>query len=290
MITVIMCTLIGIAYGCCFAYAFLQVDYRIQVRQTAVIKGTFLAYPGLFVLEKVCYGFSHDFDRIMLQIYSKLVSKHEAMAYYQLNLAIKISMSWLCLFVFGVLMAMGLIDSIEVGLFYIVISGALVMSNDLDARKFYLKRESDILKGFPVFVNQLTLLVSAGMTVAGAWVFIAENETRETAFVQEIRKSAQELSAGMPEIAVYEDFAERCGLTSIRKFVTVLSQNIRKGSGDLVNATQIIATELWSDRKATAIREAEKSTSKILLPMGIILIGLLLVVITPLALEFMTLL
>jgi tight adherence protein C len=290
MIYVILCALIGIAYGCCFVYAFLRKNYRGQVQRTTLIKGTLLAYPGLFMLEQVRYGYSHDFDRMMLQIYSKLISKQEAMVYYQLNLAVKVSMSWLCLIAFNVLMAMGLIDSFEVGVCFLVISGVLVMSNDMDARKLYLKREGDMVKRFPVFVNQLTLLVSAGMTVSGAWVFISENEALESAFVQEIRKSAQELSAGMPEISVYEDFAERCGLTSIRKFVTVLTQNIRKGTGDLVNATQIIATELWSDRKAMAIREAEKSSSKILLPMGIILIGLLLVVITPLALEFMTLL
>lgn len=287
---VIIGSLVGIAYGCCFAYAFFQEKYREEVQIKALIKGALLAYPGLFVLEWVRYGYSHDFDRTMLQIYSKLASKHEAMDYYRLNIAVKISMTWLCLIGFNLLMAMGVVETLENGLFLTAISGVLILSNDIDARKMYSKREGDIVKGFPVFVNQLTLLVSAGMTVSGAWVFIAENEALETAFIQEIRKSSQELSAGMPEIGVYEDFAERCGVTSIRKFVTVLSQNIRKGTGDLVNATQIIATELWSDRKAMAIREAEKSSSKILLPMGIILIGLLLVVLTPLALEFMTLL
>jgi tight adherence protein C len=266
-----------------------ECAYESLITDYSNIKGARLAYGGLQALEISGYGFQSSYDQTMIRHYAQLLGKEHALWAYRLNVAVKIVFGLLSVSGLFALAALGLLKHPEHFLIAVGCAAALVMGNDLDVQKQVASREKVLRYQFPNFINQMSLLISAGMSPSGAWCTIAESLKRKDALTHELKRSALQFASGLPEQLVLEDFAERCNTVPIRKFTTVLSQSMKKGTGDVVTTIQLIAAEQWAERKAFAVREAEKSSSKMLMPLGLILIGLLMVVLTPMALQIMTL-
>ena len=74
----------------------------------------------------------------------------------------------------------------------------------------------------------------------------------------------RELEDGMGESLAYERFGERCGLASYRRFASILTQNLKKGT---VGIGRILAKEsedAFSQRKTMAQRLGEEAGTKLL--------------------------
>ncbi|MFR8472813.1 MAG: hypothetical protein ACLVB2_08645 [Clostridium fessum] len=72
------------------------------------------------------------------------------------------------------------------------------------------KRRNALQMEFPEFVNKLTLLVNAGMTISKAWEKIINENKKEHILYNEMRFALMEIKAGKPEGVAYEEFARRC--------------------------------------------------------------------------------
>jgi tight adherence protein C len=143
------------------------------------------------------------------------------------------------------------------------------------------KRREQIMLEFPEFINKLILLVNAGTTVTKAWEKIVSESKSDTPLYKELRFCAAEIQAGKPESIAYEEFARRCKIKEIIKFVSVIILNLRKGGSEVVPVLRAQADECWETRRATARRLGEKASSKLLLPMAIMLLGIIMVVALP---------
>lgn len=143
------------------------------------------------------------------------------------------------------------------------------------------KRREQILLEFPEFVNKLILLVNAGSTISKAWEKIVSENQSDSPLFKELRVCAAEIAAGKPEAVAYEEFARRCKIKEIIKFVSVIILNLRKGGSEVVPILRAQADECWEARKATARRLGEKASSKLLLPMSIMLLGIIMIVALP---------
>lgn len=166
-----------------------------------------------------------------------------------------------------------------------LIAAPFLMDRDLD-NKIEQRRES-IQMEFPEFVNKLILLVNAGSTIPKAWEKIVRDNESDTPLFRELRVCEAEIYAGIPEAAAYEAFARRCKLKEIIKFVSVIILNLRKGGSEVVPTLRAQADDCWEVRKATARRLGEKASSKLLLPMAIMLLGIIMVVALPAILALM---
>ena len=153
------------------------------------------------------------------------------------------------------------------------------MDRDLENR-IEARRESLQLE-FPEFANKLILLVNAGSTISKAWAKIVAEEKKNTPLFQELRICMAEIQAGKSEAAAYEEFARRCKIKEIIKFVSVIILNLRKGGSEVVPTLRAQADECWEARKAAARRLGEKASSKLLLPMSIMLLGIIMIVALP---------
>lgn len=149
-------------------------------------------------------------------------------------------------------------------------------------------RRTSIELEFPDFVNTLILLVNAGMTISKAWEKIVSESTKETPLYTELKFCLAEISAGKPEAVAYEEFGRRCKVKEIVKFVSVIILNLRKGGSEVVPALKLQANECWEMRKATAKRLGEKASSKLMLPMGIMLVGIMIITVLPAILSLMS--
>jgi len=143
------------------------------------------------------------------------------------------------------------------------------------------KRNVEIMLDFPEFLVKLTLLVNAGMSVTRAWAKVAEDAGRGRALGRELGMSLLEIQAGKSEAKAYEDFAKRCRLPEVTRVVSMLLQNLRKGNAELVPILRVHANECWEMRKGAAKKLGEEASSKMLLPMAIMLAAILIVVTTP---------
>lgn len=154
-------------------------------------------------------------------------------------------------------------------------------------KKARVQRELQMKRDYPELVNQISLLVGAGMTVKNSWKKIVKNyeenhASKEKRFAyEEMAAVLREMQSGVSESECYERFGKRCGVTCYMKLGTLLSQNLRKGTKGLVDALAVEASQAFEERKQNAKRQGEEVSTKLLLPMSLMLIVVLIIVIVP---------
>ena len=148
------------------------------------------------------------------------------------------------------------------------------------------KRRLSIRMEFPEFVNKMTILVNAGMTISKAWEKIATDARKDTPLFREMQYALAEISAGKPEAVAYEEFGRRCKIKEIIKFVSVVVLNLKKGGAEVVPVLKLQATECWEMRKSAAKQLGEEAGTKVLIPMMIMFIGIIMIVVLPAILSF----
>lgn len=147
------------------------------------------------------------------------------------------------------------------------------------------KRRLSIQMEFPEFINKLTLLVNAGMTISKAWEKIINENKRDHILYDEMRYALMEIKAGKPEGVAYEEFARRCKVKEVTKFVSVIVMNLKRGGAEVVPVLKEQGNECWEMRKNAARQMGEEASTKILIPMMIMFLGIVLVVSTPAVLS-----
>lgn len=150
------------------------------------------------------------------------------------------------------------------------------------------KRRLSIQMEFPEFVNKLTLLVNAGMTISRAWEKIINENKREHVLYDEMRSALAQIKAGKPEGTAYEEFARSCHVKEVTKFVSVIVMNLKRGGSEVVPVLREQGSECWEMRKNTAKELGEQAGTKILIPMMIMFLGIVLIVATPAVLSMTT--
>lgn len=137
-----------------------------------------------------------------------------------------------------------------------------------------------LILDYPDIVSQLSLLSGAGMPISAAWAKIA-SEYREKGKrgresirpgYEEMQKTWHEMQDGTGEIKAYENFGKRCNLPQYRKLAAMLMQNVRKGTRGMQQLLDAEANEAFQQRKAYAKQMGEEAGTKLLMPMGIMLI------------------
>ena len=118
------------------------------------------------------------------------------------------------------------------------------------------------------------------MTIPAAWSRLAldyrtekeQGHTRVRPGYDELLKTMYEMQDGTGEIQAYENFGQRCGQPQYRKFASLLMQNVRKGTRDMQRLLDAEAEDAFSQRKAYAKQLGEEAGTRLLLPMGMMLL------------------
>ena len=168
---------------------------------------------------------------------------------------------------------------LSVGAVAAAIAVPFLVDNSLDGD--IQKRRNALQMEFPEFVNKLTLLVNAGMTISKAWEKIINENKKDHLLYDEMRFALMEIKAGKPEGVAYEEFARRCHVKEITKFVSVIVMNLRRGGSEVVPVLQAQGNECWEMRKNAARQMGEEASTKILIPLMIMFLGIVLIVSTP---------
>ena len=86
---------------------------------------------------------------------------------------------------------------------------------------------------------------------------------------------------GIGEIQAYGNFGSRCGQPQYRKLASVLMQNVRKGTKGMQQLLDAEAKEAFLQRKLYAKQLGEEAGTKMLMPMGIMLLVVFAILMLP---------
>ena len=160
-----------------------------------------------------------------------------------------------------------------------------------DLEKAVREREQCIKQEYPEMVSMFSMLICAGMTVKGAFQKIAyeyeEKKDKDKKYLlEEMLYACHQMQCGTAEIKAYEQFGRRCGTASCNKFSALLIQHVKKGSRGLGDTLKQEAAYAMAEKKNGARRLGEEASTKLLLPMGLMLIVVLVIIMVPAMFSF----
>ncbi len=144
--------------------------------------------------------------------------------------------------------------------------------------------------GVPVIVNGTSKVLDAHCRKSGAGFiyhdaheFIANLHIilTDNIIYEEMRNSLVEMENGVSDVEAIHEFGIRCVVPEIRKFTSTIVQSMSKGNSELSLMLQEQSKEVWNLKKQILRREGEKASSRLLIPISIMFIGILIMIIVP---------
>lgn len=166
------------------------------------------------------------------------------------------------------------------------------VSRNKDVEQSLKKRSRELMLYYPEIVNKLTLYMGAGMTIRNAFLKMGEDykkqetSNRKRYVYEEILLLCNELQSGVSETEAYVHLGKRCSLQQYIKLSALLSQNIRKGSNNLLLMLRQEASDAFEERKNTAKKLGEEAGTKLLLPMMMMLCIVMVIIMIPAYFSF----
>lgn len=171
----------------------------------------------------------------------------------------------------------------------IVIAVLSIIKRNEEILKQSKEKERCLLKEYPEIISKMTLLIGAGMTIRKAWekiVFDYQKRGIYHSAYEEMKITYYQIESGLPEGKAYQIFGKRCRMHRYRKLGNMLEQNIRKGTAGLLEELKQEVQEALEDRKALAFRMGEEASTKLLMPMILLLGVVLIICIAPALMTF----
>lgn len=167
------------------------------------------------------------------------------------------------------------------------VSCMLIVSKNQRKKEKEKKKIHQMKIDYPQIINKFNLYIRAGMTVRKAWFQIVndyekkEKKNGERSAYEEMRHTMYQIQSGYPEGECYENFGTRCKISDYRKFGTMLSQNLQKGSKGLTDLLEREAVEAFEERKNLAKKVGEEAGTKLMIPLFMMLAVVFAVVMVP---------
>ena len=108
----------------------------------------------------------------------------------------------------------------------------------------------------------------------------------ESPLYEEVSRVQRELDGGVFEAEAYEHFGRRCRRQEYTRLITLLIQNLRKGSNELLLQLKRESGVAASERMDQARIRGEQASTKLMLPMMLMLFVVMLLVMVPAYLSF----
>lgn len=232
---------------------------------------------GFYVLDKINYKFDSKLDKQRFKECQVIYGEKYSEYYFRLNYAAKFGVG---LFVIPfIFLLYPLLNSPIV--FIVGVLGVFLAywNYDMKITDITKIRDEEIARDFPEVLSKLTLLVNAGMIMHEAWIKVSE--TGDSTIYREMKAAVIEINNGVSEIDAFLNFGNRCLNDDVKKFASTLAQNITKGNSELVDFLKKQTALSWEERKHSARRQGEAASSKLMIPIGLMFMGILILVIVP---------
>lgn len=171
----------------------------------------------------------------------------------------------------------------------LVSAGAVYLAEDKELLKRTAEREFQLQRDYARIVTKLLLLIGAGLAVRNAWEMTVRDYQRKRESGQErfsyayeeMALAVREMQNGVAETRAYENFGRRCRLPCYLKLSALLEQNLKKGSRGFAQSLNAEVLEAFEQRKSCAVKRGEEASTKLLLPMILMLAVVMLLILVP---------
>ncbi|WP_343210207.1 hypothetical protein [Anaerolentibacter hominis] len=167
------------------------------------------------------------------------------------------------------------------GILMIPISGYCLLRTIDEGLK---KKEKELKNAYPEFIDLFVLLFGTGLSVRNIWqrIMLEYEKNKERQFLyQEMFASWNEIERGSSFEKAIENFGRRCGIQSYIKFSYLLSQNLKKGTRELLDMLDYERKESISERQEEVRKKGEEASTKLLIPMTMMLFIVLMIIMIP---------
>lgn len=235
-------------------------------------------YPiGFEILGLIKYSYGSVRDKKRIGQAEIVYGERFGEYYYRVNMAERVTYAATCIMISPVLGP--LFGNHLLSLFGLVAAAFLYYYASTKITDVIKARENDFSRDFADMVSKLALLINAGMITREAWEEIATGG--EGTVYEEMRKTVDEMNNGESEINAYLNFGTRCGVQFVKKFVSMLCQNLTKGNKELVEFLKSEASLSWEEKKHYVKRKGEAASNKMMIPLGLILVGVFVMILVP---------
>ncbi|MCX8167172.1 MAG: type II secretion system F family protein [Candidatus Micrarchaeota archaeon] len=130
------------------------------------------------------------------------------------------------------------------------------------------KRQEQILKNFPQFVDLAALMIESGLDYITAFDKIAKLSPIKSELEKEIERLVYEIQFGYMRRDALRRFADRTGLQEVRSFVGLVIQSDELGTS-LVDLLRNFSADMRFRRLTRAEKLAAQASTKMLIPLFI---------------------
>ena len=160
----------------------------------------------------------------------------------------------------------------------------IYIGKDSDVSKEVKKRDEQMKVDYAEIISMFSLLQQTGQSIRNTWnKILSDYEVygkRRYAY-EEMKLVKNKIDNGVPERQAYQEFAKRCGIKEYIKFANIIEQNLSKGSNSMKNQLEIEVYEAAQNKIAIAKKKAEECSTKLLVPMIMMLIIVMAILIVP---------
>ena len=162
---------------------------------------------------------------------------------------------------------------------------AIFFGKDKDISRKIDKRQEEMLDDYPEIVSKLALLTGAGMSIRNAWKKISldykASGSLKRFIYDEMVITTGEMESGVEEAVCFAHFTGRVKLQKYVKLVSLLQQNLHKGTKTFMDDLANEAREAFFEKKNNAEKLGEKAGTKLMLPMFMMLLIVVVVIMVP---------
>lgn len=171
----------------------------------------------------------------------------------------------------------------------LIVSGLVFILGDRDLHSRLQRQREHMKREYPDIVHKLVLYLGAGMTLQGAFQKVAAEYEhyraaggmRKSPVCEQMIYTCRDLKSGISEDTAYEHFGKRTGLQEYIRLSTLMTQNLKKGSSSLLSRLREEADKALTERIQAGKRLGEEASTKLLIPMVMMLAVVMIMVILP---------
>lgn len=175
----------------------------------------------------------------------------------------------------------------------IAVAGLLLFREIEERKEKEKKRQMDLQRCYPWFVNELVLLLGSGMQVKNIFSLLVsdykkqkENNTYQKVLIDELEIACHSFRIGMSEETIYYQLGRRLKLPCYIKLMTLLEQNVKKGAKGITAIMEQEEQIALETRKNMAKKYGEEAGTRLLGPMMLLLLIIMMIIMFPAFMSF----
>ncbi|MBE5925893.1 MAG: hypothetical protein E7270_02915 [Lachnospiraceae bacterium] len=166
----------------------------------------------------------------------------------------------------------------------IVMAVVIYIGKDSDISKEVKKRDEQLRLDYAELVSMFSLLQYTGQSIKNTWNKIIDsydgNKSKRYVY-EEMKLVKNKIDNGILERKAYQEFGRRCGIREYIKFANIIEQNLLKGSNSIKSQLKLEVMEASKNKITLAKKKAEECSTKLLVPMVMMLIIAMAILIVP---------